>query len=227
MPPALHSVRLLLIRHGQAGGNGVAYGPDAPLTEQGHRQADYIANALLTAGVSHVVSSPFRRALETAQATAARIDRQVSLDDRLTEFRMGGESTSTIGQIIGEKQYLRLWRPHHSLGEHGETLGRFQERVSAALSDLASAGEREPREREAPVSIAVFTHGGTIAAAMRWAYGLTPEHDWHSDVEIHNASITEVEHWPRGRHPAGAPHATALHRLNDVRHLPTNLVTDY
>ena len=118
-----------------------------------------------------------------------------------------------------------MWKPHHSLTEGGETLRGFQERVSAALSDLAKSDDAMAGAQT--MSIAVFTHGGTIAAAMRWAYGQTPDHDWHADVEIHNASITEIEHWPSGRHPEGAPHNNALHRLNDVRHLPPDLVTDY
>lgn len=225
MPADRPSVRLLLIRHGQAGGDGVFYGPGAPLTETGRRQAQHIAAALATQGVTHVVSSPFARARETAEAAASLLERPLELDERLVEFQMGDESATTIEQIMGEQQYLRLWRPHQSLSESGETLQGFQARVSAALSDLVQRAEGEADA--GTVSIAVFTHGGTIAAAMRWAYGLTPDHDWQTDVEIHNASITEVEHWPRGRHPEGAPHNNALHRLNDVRHLPSELVTDY
>lgn len=225
MPADRPSVRLLLIRHGQAGGEGAFYGPEAPLTKSGLRQSHHIAEALADRGVTRVVSSTFRRARQTAEATASRLGRPLEVDERLVEFQMGDESATTIEQIIGEKQYLRLWRPQHSLSEGGETLQSFQARVSAVLSDLVRHGEGEANA--GTVSIAVFTHGGTIAAAMRWAYGLTPEHDWQTDVEIHNASITEVEHWPRGRHPEGAPHNNALHRLNDVRHLPSELVTDY
>ena len=226
MPIERLSVRLLLVRHGQAGGEGVFYGPEAPLTEVGQRQAELIAAALAAQGVMQVVSSPFARARETATATATLLQRPLQLDARLVEFQMGDESATTIEAIVGEQQYLRLWRPHHSLNERGETLRAFQERVSAALSELAEKGEAA-RAAGGTLSVAVFTHGGTIAAAMRWAYGLTPEDDWHADVEIHNASITEIEHWPLGRHPQGAPHHTALHRLNDVRHLPAALVTDY
>jgi len=227
------SVRLLLVRHGQAGGTGVFYGPDAPLTDLGRRQAEHIAEALAAREVAHVVSSPFVRARETADATRTRLNRRLELDERLVEFQAGDESATTIEKIVGEKQYLKMWRPYHSLSAGGETLRAFQERVSAALSELVSRAGLVGRTggegvaEGTPVSIAVFTHGGTIAAAMRWAYGLTPEHDWHADVEIHNASITEIEHWPAGRHPEGAPHNTALHRLNDVRHLPAALVTDY
>ena len=241
-PPPRRSVRLLLVRHGQAGGADAGYGPEAPLTAQGRRQAGHVAAALAAAGVAQLVSSPYARAQQTAALSAERLGQRVHYEPRLEEFRMGDEAESTIEEILTEQRYLQLWRPHHSLSTEGETLGAFQERVSAALEDLVRAweGRAPPCEAAEGAStatpgegtaaarrIAVFTHGGTIAAAMRWAFGLTPAHNWHADVEIHNASITEIEHWPQGRHPAGAPHATALHRLNDVRHLPAELVTDY
>lgn len=226
MPEERTSVRLLLVRHGQAGGPGVAYGSQAPLTEIGRRQAEHIATALVAQGVIRVVSSPFARARETAEATATLLQQPLQIDERLIEYQPEDASGTTIEQLIGEQQYLKLWKPHHTLSEGGETLRAFQERVSAALSDLAQATDVAV-SAGGTLPVAVFMHGGTIAAAMRWAYGLTPEHDWHADVEIHNASITEIEHWPSGRHPQGAPHNNALHRLNDVRHLPPDLVTDY
>ncbi|PZC47592.1 MAG: putative phosphoglycerate mutase [Chloroflexi bacterium] len=214
----------MLIRHGQAGGPGVAYGSQAPLTELGLVQASHIATGLVSLGVTRIVSSPFVRARQTAEASAGLLRQPLELDDRLAEFQMGDEDEISIQEMMEEQRYLRLWQPHHSLSEHGETLAVFQERVSATLSEITRApGASETLTQ----TVAVFTHGGTIAAGMRWAYGLTPEDNWHSDVEIHNASITEVEHWPLGRHPQGAPHSTALHRLNDVRHLPAALVTDF
>ena len=112
-----------------------------------------------------------------------------------------------------------LWRPNDQLTDGGETLSRFQTRVSSFLDELVS--------RHVDETVAVFTHAGTIAAAMRWAYGLTPDHGWYSDVEVFNASLTEIQHWPTGRHPQGAPFVSAVLRLNDVRHLPPDLVTEY
>lgn len=214
------SVRLILVRHGQAGGPNHHYGPDVPLSERGLEQAKWIAVSLAREGVSTILTSPFHRARQTARATADRLQCALTEDERLSEFQMGGDGDDvSIEELIRERRYLMLWRPHDQLADGGETLAQFQRRVSALLDDIV---ERSPR-----ATVALFTHAGTIAAAMRWAYGLSPDHDWHSDIEVFNASFTEIEHWPSGRHPKGAPYASAVRRLNDVRHLPAELVTEY
>ncbi|MCY3918680.1 MAG: histidine phosphatase family protein [Chloroflexi bacterium] len=225
MPDGRPSVRLLLIRHGQAGGPGLVYGPTVALTARGLEQASHIAAGLATRDVTRLVSSHYARARQTAEVSAQRLGHELDIDDRLGEIEMGDESEVSIAEIIQEQRYLRLWQPHHRHSERGETLAGFQERVSAALSEIVESGLAAADG--ATETVAIFTHGGTIAAAMRWAYGQMPHDDWLADVEIHNASITEIERWPLGRHPEGAPQHTALHRLNDVRHLPAELVTDF
>ncbi len=147
------------------------------------------------------------------------MQREPQVDDRLMEFRLGYEDTQSIDEIVEELRHLMLWRPHDKENDRGESLWQFQSRVSSFLDEVSGVCLGR--------TAVIFTHGGTIAAAMRWAYGLTPDHDWHSDVELFNASITEVEFWPNGRHSLSAPYASVVHRLNDVRHLPSDLVTAY
>ena len=222
-PPLHPSTRLVLVRHGQAGGPGIPYSNDVPLTNTGRRQVQHIAESLAPDATNHsvaaVYTSPHRRAHDSARALHERIQHVPLVDERLIEFKLGYEDTQPIEEIVEELRYLILWRPHDKESNGGETLAQFQGRVSSFLDEVSRACVGK--------TAVIYTHGGTIAAAMRWAYGLTPEHDWHSDVELFNASITEVEYWPNGRHPQGAPYAAAVHRLNDVRHLPPNLVTEY
>lgn len=213
-PPA----RLLLIRHGQAGGHDTLYGPTTSLTTTGRLQAERIVQSLRDASLRHIYVSPFTRAQQTAQPSITGTGLPCQTDDRLREFHLGDEQTSTIHELVNNRSYLATWRAHHG-PEAGETLGEFQGRVSDALDEIATRHDGE--------AVALFTHAGTIAAAMRWAHGLTPQDDWHTDVEVSNASITEIHHWHRGRHPEGAPFAFAIARLNDVSHLEPELVTDY
>ena len=197
-PSDLPSVRIVLVRHGQAGDDQPRYGPETPLTQLGRTQAEALAGALRDEGVTRIVSSPFARARQTAQPTAELLGLEIAEDERLIEFQLGGEDVP-VETMVEERRDLMLWRPHDQLDGAGETLRAFQGRVSAALDELVAEHVCE--------RVAVVTHAGTIAAAMRWVYGLTPEHDWHSDIEVFNASITEAQHWPSGRHPAGAPFA--------------------
>lgn len=224
MPPVYPSTRLLLVRHAQAGGPGLPYGRTATLTSRGRAQAQRLAQTLAGppwtgADTPAIYSSPYHRALETASPTLARLAAPLREDERLAEFQLGVEEEQSIEQIVEDLRYLMLWRPHDQGAAHSETLAQFQTRVSAFLEEVVQACLGR--------AVVIFTHAGTVAAAMRWAYGLTPDHDWHSDVEVYNASITEIQYWPNGRHPEGAPHAAAIRRLNDVRHLAPDLVTEF
>lgn len=62
--------RIYLVRHGEAAA-GWGEDPDPGLSEAGHRQAAAMANALASLGPLPVVSSPLRRARETAAPLAA------------------------------------------------------------------------------------------------------------------------------------------------------------
>ena len=77
---------LILIRHGRTVRNaeGVLQGrADVPLDQVGHEQAQALAVAL--PGLSRVVASPLKRAVETASALAATVE----LDERFVELDYG------------------------------------------------------------------------------------------------------------------------------------------
>ncbi len=219
MAAPLLSTRIVLVRHGQAGGPGQPYGPDAGLTAAGFEQSRRLVSALRDMDAARLYSSHYRRALETAHPLVQALHLPHTVDERLAEFHTGEAQEQSIEEIVAELRYLMLWRPHDQGMPGGETLGAFQHRVSTFLDEVV----RHCLGRTA----VIVSHAGAIAAAMRWAYGLSPDQDWHSDVEVFNASLTEIEYWPEGRHPEGAPHAAAIRRLNDVRHLPPDLVTAF
>ena len=72
---------LFLIRHCASTGQE----PDAPLTREGHRQAEMLAEQLSTFAVESIVSSPYARAVRTAEPLAVRLNLPVHTDDRLIE----------------------------------------------------------------------------------------------------------------------------------------------
>ena len=65
----------------------------------------------------------------------------------------------------------------------------------------------------------VVSHAGTIDATLRWALGIAPDGLWQHEFEVANASITELEFWPRGRTYGGASRYAVLRRVGDVKHL--------
>ncbi|GAB7189625.1 hypothetical protein NUM3379_03310 [Kineococcus sp. NUM-3379] len=68
-------------------------------------------------------------------------------------------------------------------------------------------------------------HSGVIDAVLRWAFGAGPEQPWTTGADVAHASITELRHWPAGRHPGGAARHTLLIRIGDAGHLPAELRT--
>lgn len=83
---------MLLIRHAQSEWNEV-FGrtrvdpglPDPPLTADGVRQAEIAAAELARLGVRRLVSSPYRRALQTASILAARLGAAIEVEPLVRE----------------------------------------------------------------------------------------------------------------------------------------------
>lgn len=201
------STRILLLRHAQH----ETAPDDGGLTTVGQQQAAILAAALSAGPADLLVSSPLRRAL----ATAVFLRQEVVTLDELAEFVFGPNAPPTA-ETVTERHDLTLWKAFHGF-PRGETLGDFQRRVARILEELVA---RWPDRR-----ILACTHAGVIDASLRWAYGLPADADWVTEAELPNASITELEYWPLGRHEVGAPHYTLVRRIGDVAHLPPELVT--
>lgn len=72
---------LYLVRHCAALGQE----PDAPLTQEGYRQAEMLAQMLAQKSIGRIVSSPFVRAYETIAPFAKRCGLAIETDERLCE----------------------------------------------------------------------------------------------------------------------------------------------
>ncbi len=102
-------------------------------------------------------------------------------------------------------------------GANGETFGEFSARVAAFCDEIVQSHLSD--------RIVVIAHAGTIDAAIRWPVGLTPASPWQHEFDLANGSITELEFWPQGRVPGGAPRYAVLRCVGDVAHLG-DLISD-
>ena len=82
---------LYLIRHAQADERGPQYPDDSlrPLVTKGHKQAKALAKALeiLDIRVDRLCSSPYTRALETAEPLSERLNQEIEILSELTSSR--------------------------------------------------------------------------------------------------------------------------------------------
>ena len=174
--------RLVLIRHGESEGNRerrFTRTPEVPLTPQGVEQARS-AGRWIAARYAPVrlVSSPFRRALQTGAALAESLNLPVDIEHDLREMSYGdlaGEPYEVGRGIRGESAYWD-WRP-----PNGETLVEVLERAGAALDRVATTAPEQ--------DAVVVSHGGVMRALWCHVTG-----DWQTGSVVRNAGIIIVEH---------------------------------
>jgi broad specificity phosphatase PhoE len=162
---------LILVRHGQTAENarGVLLGrQDPPLSEVGRRQAAALAGVIPPA--ARVVSSPLRRARQTADALGG----PTVVDERWIELDYGALDGSRPDELSEET--WRRWRADPAFVPPGgaESLNTLGARVHAACEDLAG----EATERD----VVVVSHVSPIKAAIAWALGVGVEIAWRMYV---------------------------------------------
>ncbi len=158
---------LVLIRHGESTANaaGLLLGrSDVELTSRGRLQAR-AAGALLEL-VCRTVSSPLRRALDTA----AELDlgRPVMVDERWVEVDYGVLEGRPVGEVPADVWHR--WRTDTGFRpEGGESLAEVSARVGEACAELFA----EPGEgaRSESGDVVVVSHVSPIKAAVAWALG--------------------------------------------------------
>jgi probable phosphoglycerate mutase len=105
------------------------------LTEQGQKQAERTAEQLKGLKFDGIVSSPIRRAYDTAEIISNYLGLDIKIDDRLKEVYLGKASGHSINEFVND-----LYPNSHITGNIRETLGmetweHLQERVKACMND--------------------------------------------------------------------------------------------
>lgn len=156
--------RFFLVRHGQSEYNAQGRWQgrsDPPLSAHGRDEAKRAAHRLASfSGV--IVSSPLRRAFETAEIIAARLGiGPIVVVTGLQEVDTGAWSGLTSAQIEERfpDEWVALREGRHTGWPGGETRAGFRERVLAVLGDL--------HRRYAAGDVLALTHGGPIAVLER------------------------------------------------------------
>jgi broad specificity phosphatase PhoE len=148
-------MQLLLIRHALPLRTEAGQGSDPDLSEDGIEQAKRLPDALARFPITRLVSSPQRRALQTAQPVADALGLTVDVDERLAEYDYGLSHYTPIEEASQED--LQRLIDGHLPGDVDEDA--FQARVKAGVDDLVAAANHED-------TVAAFCHGGVINALV-------------------------------------------------------------
>ena len=178
-------MRILFIRHGEPD-----YRNDC-LTETGRRQAELAAERLRSEGIEEIYASPLGRAQETAEYTSKVLGLPIKTLDFMKEVHWGSTDGNPIyagghpWDIADEmaRQGLDLnspdWRetPYFKTNNVLECIDDIEKGIDGWLAGLGYVREglyyRHTVEEEKHRTIALFSHGGSSAAAMGHIMNLT------------------------------------------------------
>ena len=197
-------MELLVIRHAEpvrvtAEESGGAPA-DPQLTTRGRDQADRLGDWLGAEGVDHVVSSPLRRATETAAPLAARLGLDVAIDDQLCEYDANADSYIPIEELReanDERWQAMIEGRWQDFG--GEAPDVFRTRIVTRLDAVI---DEHPGER-----VAVVSHGGVINVYLAALLGI----DRHLWFDPGYTSISRVRASRTGERSIGS--------VNELAHL--------
>ena len=179
---------LCMVRHGETAWNaeGRVQGQlDVPLNDVGFAQARAVASTLCGERFAAIYSSDLARVTQTAQPIAQVLALAVQTDVRLRERHYGMFQTLTYAEVKVRhpEDYARFRAKELDYDfRSGESLQAFYDRSIACLAALAS--------RHAGESILVFTHGGVLEMAYRFARRLSLRSV--RDFEIPNAALNRL-----------------------------------
>lgn len=164
------------IRHGQTDYNlaGLTQGSlEADLNETGRGQVERAGPFLKEVGLSAIVSSPMRRARQTADILNGFLHLPVSYEADLREAAFGDKE--------GEAAYpwFPQWVAERYTPENGESFASLYRRVEAVLCRVLST------RKEMPLIVA---HGGVLRA-MRDLMGLPKEAQSGNAIPLYCAPI--------------------------------------
>lgn len=148
-------MELILVRHAlpvrERGVNGAAADPG--LAVEGREQSDLLARWLCAEGIDVIVSSPARRARQTAEPLADALQLPVEVADGLREFDTGAQEYVPVEELRAAND------PRWQALERGEFYGcvdpaGFRSRVLDAADGIVAA--------HPGATVAAFTHAGVV-----------------------------------------------------------------
>ncbi|MBS1251869.1 MAG: putative phosphoserine phosphatase 2 [Anaerolineales bacterium] len=194
--------RLYLIRHGENKANitkEFSYKEvDYPLTDKGRLQAQQTAKHFAGRDIDAIYSSPLKRAKETADIIADRLNLAVAVVENLREVN--------VGDLEGRPPTAENWALHNQVLKawyNGDLEARFPDGEDyLTLRDRLRAGFRRIIDHKTDQDVIVVGHGGLFTAT---GYELCANADPEElrDQPLHNCSITTILVGRRDGHLSG------------------------
>ncbi len=200
---------IIFLRHGESVGNAESRWQgqaDYLLTDKGRQQAQALAGRWLDEKrhFDWIVTSPLRRACETAEIIGACLNLPVESDPLWMERNIGqveGLTAEEVKQRYPERGFVN---PYSAiLGNEGEGDWELYLRAGRALHDLL---------RRTPGRYLVVSHGGLLNQVMYAVVGITPHANFSGPrFRFRNTGFAHVVYHPDS-------HRWQIDTVNDRAH---------
>lgn len=156
-----------------------------PLTAEGKLDSESIASELLNlTDIDLIISSPLKRAVQTAESFSAVYNLEIKTDDRITEQFLGNFSGMAYDEVKQKKNYeknpLNRWNWEPEGG--GESYSMIADRITAFLDDIKTL--------EGKNNILIVTHAVSLRIITAALKNTLPE---YPENFPNNGEILKVE----------------------------------
>jgi len=197
---------LYLIRHGESDIPPDTFQDDYPLSDLGLRQADAMAQRFRGVRVDHLITTPYERTRQTAEAIARAAGVTAIEEPGLGAFKAGGFHSVPVSKA--RDAYPDWFEKTYPLQSYelagGESAAAFFERVTEAF--IEKVWERFSESRE--LNVVVVCHEETINALLHHFLGLP--FSGFQTFKLDHTSLTRVN---------SRLHRPRISAVNDTAHL--------
>lgn len=189
-------MRIYVVRHGESAGNvsKIHQTPDESLTELGKKQALDVAERFKNISIQKIISSPYTRAIETAQEIQKTTDMEIEQSDLFIEVKRpselrGSTHDSNLHNDIFEQIIANEHDPEWRYSDE-ENFHDLVARVKEAIKFL----EKHSEEELAVVTHSVFIR--TMLGILTFQDKFSPAmlHSMGEHLKINNTGITVFEY---------------------------------
>lgn len=155
-------MKLYIVRHCEA--EGQAFG--AGLTNEGFKQAQELVGFFSNKGIEKIISSPYKRAVDTITPLAKANRIEIKIDDRLSERVL-----STRNLPDWQEKLKQSFTDLDMVMEGGESSKQAMERVLKVVDEQKKVEEEE---------IVLVTHGNLLALLLKQYLPSFGYKDWET-----------------------------------------------
>ncbi|MGI6740064.1 MAG: histidine phosphatase family protein [Brevefilum sp.] len=205
----MNNFTLTFLRHGESLGNLKGFyqgGRDFPLTPRGMDQVRRLISRWQLDGTrfDRVITSPLKRALDTAEMIGEAFKCRVEVDSAWQERNMGQLTGITRYEAIKKKKKPEFFTPYNNIGETGEGDWALYLRAGRAIQAILD---------RPPARYLIVSHGGILNQALHVIFGMTPQANGQgTHFRFVNTAFSTI-------HYAPAQHKWVVWGLNDFTHL--------